>query len=906
MTRPSRAGSAIYRVLLRAFPADVRAERGDEMARQFEDERRARAGRPIAVARLWLQAIADALWHGALDRLAIGAAISDPKRSPVMSSHEISASRGALARVAAVPATLATDVRLGARRLRRSPAFTLVAVLTLALGIGANCAFFSVVYGVLLRPLPFPEADRLVGGFHLWEGERASFSPPTFLDVQARAQSFTAIGAYNEGRYVLTNAGDPASVVAGEVSSGFFEALGVSTLLGRSLQPGENEPGRTRVVVLGHALWRERFGGDRGVVGRKITLNAKPYEVVGVMPPAFQWPAAAQLWLPDEYNEAYRSTNRAAWMIEVVARLKPGVSITQASAEMQAIAAQLAREHPDKNGGLGMTVHPLLDSLVGGSKASLTILLSAVGFVLLIACANVANLMLARASARADEMAVRVALGAGRRHLIRQLMVESLLLAGLGGAAGLMLAYWATGALVAMRPSAIPRFGDVTVDAVVVAFTFGATLVTGLLFGLIPALQVSRRSTSDALREHGRSGLGSRRSQRVRSALVVAETALALMLLVGAGLLIRSFEKLSRVDPGFMVGEAAVFSVGLPQDPYKTDANRLMFYDALRERLRAIPGVTSVAAVLGVPPSGAMLNISTYVKGRPPSPPNQQPTSEVLIADEHYFATMGIAVRRGRGFTSLDRAGSQPVVLITESGVKQLFPDEDPIGRELEAGWRRNGARIGGTIIGVVADVKSYGLNQPAPAQLYFPLTQVTNQSMSLVVRASANAAALGPAIRAALAAVDPNIPVTRLTTLEQHVSQSIAGQRFYMLLLTIFAGVALALAAIGIFGVLAYLVAQRTREIGVRVALGAGPRSVVGLVVRRAMLLTSVGIAIGTLGALSLSRLLEKMLFELRATDPASFVSAAAGLLLVALLAAWIPARRASRVDPIVALRGE
>ena len=900
-------GSAIYRALLRAFPADVRAERGDEMARQFDDERRACARRPLALAALWLRAAVDALWHGLLERWSVAAPVSERASRTTMTFTDPAASGSTRLRTMTHwPAALVADLRIGARRLRLAPAFTAVAVLTLALGIGANTAIFSVVYGVLLRPLPFPEAERVVGLFHVWEGERTSFSPPNFLDVQARASSFAAMGAYTDARYVLTNAGEPTSVVAGEVSSGFFETLRITPALGRWLQPGENEPGRTRVAVLGHALWRDRFSSDRGIVGKTITLNALPHEVVGVMPAGFRWPDNADLWVPDEYDASYRQTNRAAWIVDVVARLKPGVSSMQAAAEMKTIGAQLEREHPDKNAQVGMTAYPLLDSIVGAAAPGLVILMAAVGFVLLIACANVANLMLARASARADEMAVRVALGAGRRHLVRQLMVESLLLASLGGVAGLGLAYWATGALVALRPTAIPRFGDVGLDGAVIAFTFAATLVAGVLFGLIPAMQVSRRSTSETLREHGRSGLGSRRSQHVRSTLVVVETALAVMLLAASGLLIRSFARLSHVDPGFVVGEAATFSIGLPENPYKTDVNRLVFYDAVREKLRTIPGVTSVGAVLGIPPSAPMMVISTYVIGRPPAPANQEPVSEIRVADEHYFETMGIPIRRGRGFTAVDRPGAPPVALITESGVRRLFPDEDPIGREIEIGWRRGGARVHGTIVGVVADVKSLGLNQPPPTQLYFPLAQVTSGSMAFVVRTTTNAAGLGASIRAAVAAVDRNIPVNRLNTLEQHVHQSIAEQRFYMLLLAIFAGVAVALSAIGIFGVLSYLVAQRTREIGVRIALGAGPRSVVSLVVRQAMLLASVGAAIGLAGGLAVARLLAVLLFDLSPTDPTTFAIAAGALMTMALAASWVPARRASSVDPIVALRGE
>jgi putative ABC transport system permease protein len=760
---------------------------------------------------------------------------------------------------------------------------------------------------VLLKPLPLPESTRLVGLFQLWEGKEDVFSPPNFLDVQKRTQTLEAAAAYHAHRFVLTHAGEPAGLIGAEVSDGFFETLQVAPLAGRTFTTEEHQPGKAGVLVLGHALWQQRFGGDPRVVGRTITIDSLPYQVVGVMPAGFEWPLQAQFWVPSEYDESYTSTNRGAWFLDAVGRLKPGVRVDQAKAEFDSLARQLEKEYPKFNAKVGMTVRPLLDALVGDSRKALLVILGAVGFVLLIACVNVANLVLVRASAREDELAIRVALGAGRGRLVRQLVVESLLLASVGGVAGLALAVAGTQALVALRPAGIPRLDAIGVDRAVLAFTVAATLVTGLFFGLVPAWQIARRgSLADRLHERGRSGLTSKRSQRLRSALVVAETALAVVLLSGAVLLIRSFVLLSRVDPGFVVGQAITFGLGLPDIQYDTDEKRAIFYDRLLERLRAVPGITGVGAVLVVPPTPPAFNLTFAVTGRPDPAPGEEPALEIRVADAGYFRTMGIALERGRMFSAEDRPGSTPVALLTGSAVKKFFPGEDPIGKHIQLGWRRNKMRVGADVIGVVADVKSFGLDQISPPQIYLPLSQIPMDTMAFVVRTTTAETTLVAPARAAVAAIDPNVPLNRVETLAEHVRKSIATQRFYMLLLAVFASVALALAAVGIFGVLSYLVTQRTREIGIRVALGAGRGSVVGLIIRQAVLLAVVGIMIGVAGAVALSRLLQTMLFELSPTDPVSFVLVSAGLLFVAIIAAWWPARRAVAVDPLTALRAE
>jgi putative ABC transport system permease protein len=894
MLRDISPGDRVYRWLLRAFPPGVREEFAADMVRQFREVRETAAGRPLALARLWMHATVDALWHGAAERWGGRAAISDDSGRRAMERRRPWGG-------------VWSDVRLGVRRLRKAPGFTVIACITLALGIGANSAIFSVVNGVLLTPLPFNEPERLVGLFQVWEGKRDVFSPSNFIDVQKRTQTLEASGAYDDHRFVLTNAGDPVSIIGAEVTEGFFETLRSTPVFGRPFSPDEHLTGHTHEVVLGYGLWQQRFGGDMRVVGQSITLNAEPYQVVGIMPAGFAWPLQAQFWVPIEYSERFTTTNRGAWYLGAIGRLKPGVKIEQAQAEFTGLARQLETEYPKFNAKVGMTVHPLLDALVGDARTALLVMLGAVGFVLLIACVNVANLVLARASAREDELAIRVALGAGRARLVRQLVVESLLLASLGGAVGLALAAGLTRALVALSPADIPRLDVISVNATVAAFTAGAAMFTGLLFGLLPAWQIVRReSLADRLHERGRSGLASRRSQRLRSALVVAETALSVVLVAGAVLLIRSFMLLSHVDPGFVVGRAVTFSLNLPDAQYHADEKRLAFYRELRERITSVPGVTEMGAVLAIPPTPPTFNLTFDVEGRPPAPPGDDPTLEVRVADTAYFQTMGIALKRGRMFTNDDRLGTTPVVVLTESAVQKFFPGEDPIGRHITLGWKRNNTRVGGDVVGVVADVKSFGLDQAAPPQIYVPLSQAPIESMAFVVRTATPETSLVGPIRAAVRGVDPNLPLNRLETLAEHVEKSIATQRFFMLLLAAFAGVALALAAVGIFGVLSHVVTQRTREIGIRVALGAGRGSVVSLVIGQACFLAGIGIVLGVGGAIGLSSLMRTLLFEVSPTDPMSLALVAAGLLVVSGLAAWWPARKAASVDPLTALRAE
>jgi putative ABC transport system permease protein len=799
------------------------------------------------------------------------------------------------------------DFLYAVRRLLKAPGFTLVAVVTLALGIGANSAIFSVVNGVLLKPLPYPEPDRLVGVYHTTDGQRAVMSGPNFTDVSRAATSFESAAAISTGRMILTGEGEPTRLAIAEVSASLFSVLRVRPALGRAFNADENTPGRNNLVILSHGLWQQRFGSDPSVIGRRITLDGVSKEVVGVMPAGFSYPSGRDAWLPVDYDEGFVTKQRGAWYLSVVARLKPGVTPQQSAAEVEAIGRNLARQYPDANAEIGMTTYPLLEAMVGNIRPSVMILLGAVGFVLLIACTNVANLLLARAATRETEMAVRTALGAGRARLVRQLLTESVLLSLVGAGFGLLLAVWGVELLTNLKPQGIPRLDNVRIDGVVILFTIAVGVVTGVLFGLVPAFAATR-GLSATLKESGRGAVTSRSAGRVRGALVVTELALAVMLLVGAGLLMRSFIKLQAVDPGFKVDPALTFDLTLPDARYKEMEQQIAFYDQLLPRLRGLPGVQAASAVMGLPLAGLDFIISFEVAGRPPVPPAQQPSMQVRVATPEYFSTLGIPLKRGRMFTEDDRLQSPKVVLITEAAAKQYFPNEDPIGKTIKLGWGRGPGkpRAGGEVVGVVGDIKAEGLDEPNPPQIYMPLRQWPVSFMTVVLKTSVPPTSLTEAARAQVAAIDPNLPLSNIGTLDAIVAKSISQQRFYMTLLSVFAAVALVLAAIGIFGVLSYAVSQRTREIGIRMALGAQERTVIGLVVRQAMALVAAGVVAGTLLALYLSQTMTKMLFSVRPTDPTTFVSVAAVLAGVALLASYLPARRATRVDPIVALRSE
>jgi putative ABC transport system permease protein len=802
--------------------------------------------------------------------------------------------------------TLRQDLAYALRRLRQSPGFTAVAVATLALGIGANGAIFSVVNAVLLRPLPFEDADRLVRLSQIWKGKPSVYSPQNFLDVQASAHSFESLAVYAGSGVTLTGRGAAASLTGSEVSTSFFDVLRVRPAYGRAFETGENEPGHTKVVVLGDRLWRERFAADPGVVGQTVQLDREPFTVVGVAPAGFAFPAGAELWKPIEYDARFRSQSRGAWYLGAIGRLAPGVSVNQARGEVATIHQRLAREFPDADEGVGATVDSLQESMVGGSRRALLVLLGAVGLVLLIACVNVANLLLARVAAREGELAVRTALGAGRLRLVRQLLTESVTLSVLGGGAGVLLATFSLDALLALQPQGVPRLAEVRVDRAVVAFSAGLSILTGLLFGVVPALQMTGRPTAESLREGGR-GILSGRGHRLRSTLVVGQVALAMMLLAGAGLLLRSFSQLRRVDPGFRSEGVLSFRLALPESAYAKDPARVAFFDGLTGRLAALPGVRSAGAIMRAPLTGARFNLSFEVKGRPPLPPAQQPSMEIRVATPDYFRTMGIPVLRGRAFTATDGAEAPQVVLISEEAARRHFPNEDPLGRFITLGWGRDrGKPRGGEVVGVVGDVKEVGLAEEDPPELYLPYAQSPVETMDVVLRTAVAPRSVVPSAERVVRDLDPELPVARVATLDEVVARSISEPRFYMVLLGAFAAMAVFLAALGIFGVLSYAVVQRAREIGIRVALGAHPADVLRMVLAQAAGLALLGVAVGLAGALALSRAIASLLFELSPTDPLTLAGTAGLLSAVALLASYLPARRATRVDPLIALRSE
>jgi len=688
-------------------------------------------------------------------------------------------------------------------------------------------------------------------------------------------------------------------------SASFFDVLGVRPVLGRTFTAEENEPGRHRVAVLGYALWVERFGGRSDVLGEVIQLDGEPYEVVGVMPAGFDYPAGREIWLPLEYVPAMRDDqNRAAHFLLAIGRRRPGVSTEEGAADIAAIAGRIEQAFPELKFGFGGTAVSLREEMVGEIETPLMLLLGAVGFVLLIACANVANLLLARAAARTGELAIRTALGAERGRLVRQLLTESLLLGLIGGALGLLLSIWGTAWLVSMQPQGIPRLDEVRMDGVVVAFTVVISLGTGLLFGLVPAYQVTRGNLADAIRDRGRGALTGRGAQRTRGILVVVETSLAVMLLVCAGLLIRSFAELRSIDLGFRREGALLFDLAPPRESYPDEDRIRTFYQALEERLAALPGVVSVGSSSSVPLSGFYAGGPLVVAGRGEPQPGEDNVVQVRAITHGLLQALGVPVLRGRGFQPEDLPGSPRVVLLTEAAAAHFFPDEDPIGKQVarmspdEPEWME--------VVGIVGDVRASEVTlEPEPA-IYVSQTQQPQRQMTLVVQTSGDPEAFIPLVRRELQALDPNLPLFNTRTIEDVVDTAVSQPRFYMLLLTLFAGAALALSAVGIFGVMSYVVTQRTREIGIRMALGAAPGRVLNSVVGGAIGLALAGVAIGIAGALFGGRLLSALLYGVRPTDPATLAAVAVLLTGVAALASYFPARRAVQVDPIVALRSD
>ncbi|HEX8161832.1 MAG TPA: ABC transporter permease [Pyrinomonadaceae bacterium] len=802
--------------------------------------------------------------------------------------------------------TIWRDMKYGARVLLKSPAFAAVAILVTALGIGANTSIFSVVNAVLLRPLPYPQSERLVWltAFNQPQGiTDSNMSAPDFDDWTKRNQSFEQLAAFVTGGAQLLNNDEPERVRRAAVTGSFFRVLGTGPLMGRALQDEDARAGAEPVVVLSHGLWQRRFGADPNVVGSRVMVSGKSALVAGVMPAGFDFPEQTEMWSALTLDPSKERRNNR--YLDVVGRLKPGVTLAQAQAQMDAINRSLAAEYDDTNRGWNVRVTDMREQLVGKLRPTLLVLLGAVAFVLLIGCANVANLLLARATARRKEIAVRTALGASRARIARQLLTESFLLSIAGGAAGLLLSVWMTDLFVAVSPANSPRFGEIRPDARVFLFTLGATLLTGLIFGLAPAFQASRADLNETLKEGGRSGAEGGRRNRVRSLLVVSEIALSFMLLAGAGLLVRSFIRLRDVSPGFNPDGVLAMRLSLLPAKYPTDQQKRDFFRQATERLAALPGAQSAGAVLTLPLGGDSFGVGrSFIHEGRPATPEESVNAAFYLATPDYFRTMQIPVTAGRAFTDRDTDQSPPVIIINETAARLHFAGENPVGKRIMLAADEKFMR---EIVGVVGDTRP-SLETPAGAQMYIPYAQdATWSSMTLVVRAGdADAAGLAPAARAAVQSLDKTLPVYNVKTMNEVFAASIARRRSSMLLISAFALVALLLALVGIYGVTAYHVTQRTHEIGVRMALGAQRRDVLRLILVQSLRLTLGGLAAGLVCALALTRVMSGLLYDVRPNDPLTFAAGSLLLAAVATLACYVPARRATRVDPMIALRYE
>jgi putative ABC transport system permease protein len=802
------------------------------------------------------------------------------------------------------------DLRYGARMLLKNPGFTLVAIITLALGIGANTAIFSVVNGVLLKPLPYREPQQLIRVFERSRTQpKFPMSGGNFQDYREQNSTLTGLALYTRQDLELSLDDKPERLAALRVSAGFFEVLGAQPLLGRDFRREDELPDNNQVVILSYKLWRSRFNSDPGMVGRVITLSRRPFTVVGVAPPGLQHVGgdyrsvphgeSVDVWWPVGLSP---QAGRGAHFLNAVGRMKPGVSAAQAEADFNVLAGRLADRFPGTNQGWGIAVQPLHEEIAGRARTMLLALFGAVVFVLLIACVNVANLSMARGTAREREVAVRASLGAGRWRIARQLLTESLLLAIAGGVAGILLAQWAIDALLALNPEGLPRLQAVSLDLRILLFTLCITILTGLFFGLAPALQSGRVDLNEILKEGGRSSSGQRR--KLRDVLVITEVALALALLAGAGLLLRSFWKLQQTDPGFNPERILTASISLPGAHYQEASKALAFQQQLLERLAALPGVQSTGLTSDLPWTGYDENVGFAIEGKT-FPPNDGPSARYHFVSADYFRTIGVPLIAGRFFNNDDKQNTRLVVLINRAMAERYWPGENAVGKRFtfssqpeEKDWF--------SIVGIIGDVKDYPHSPIVAPALYWPTTQQTQRQFILAVRSNAEPARLADALRNEVRALDKELPLAEIKTLETIAATAVAGRRFTLWVVGFFALTATGLAAVGIYSVLSYMIAQRTHEIGIRMALGAQLGDVLKLIIRQGMALVLAGLALGLASAFALTRLIRGLLFEVSATDPIAFALATALLALVALLACYVPARRATKVDPLIALRSE
>ena len=812
--------------------------------------------------------------------------------------------------------TLLQDIRYSTRKLMRSPGFTAVTLATIALAIGATTAVFSIVNGVLLRPLPFrdPQGIVLIAST-AGTGKVNPMSGPDFIDYRSQSRSFAATALYTTASMNFTGtAVPPVRLSVASVGARFFDVLGVRPQLGRSFTAGEDEPSAQRVMVLSDGLWRSRFGADPRILGQSISLDGNAYQIIGVAEPRLTFPARAEAWVPFVPPDWFVDPqNRGAHSMYAIGRLTHGVSVKQATNELAAIARRLEVAYPRSNTGFGAKAELLQQHIVGDVGKALYTMLGAVGFVLLIACANVANLLLVRAATRESEIAVRTALGAGRGRLVRQLVTESVLLAMIGAVVGTAMAAWAVDAVVAYGPAGLPRLAEITMDTRVLLFSAGTALLTGLLFGLVPALHAARPDIAQMLRESVR-GTSRGGARRTRAILVVTELALAVVLLLGAGLLVRSFSHLIDTDPGFSTENVVSFSLTLPVTKYPYDRDVRRFAEQVRGQLASVPGTQQVAVTFARPLQTMHMRTGFDIAGRPAFEPGKRPVAEVHPASPSFFATMGMPLVRGRSFTEAENVLAGPgTVVVSEEFVRRYFPNEDPLGKRILFGVNHDTAAVGqgtvdleGEIIGIVRDIKQQGLAGENYPLAYVPFNKLPIQDMAVLVRTSADARLVQSAIRARVREIDADLPIYELMTMDQAISESVSQPRFYMLLLAAFAGVALLLAAIGIYGVISYAVSLRTSELGIRIALGASRERVVRLVLGQGIWLTVAGVVVGLVAAFWLTRALSSLLFGVGAMDPVTFAVVPAGLVAIAVAASYLPARRAARVDPVIAMRAE
>jgi predicted permease len=804
------------------------------------------------------------------------------------------------------------DVRYAARSLARSPAFSIVACLTLALGIGANTAIFSIVNGVMLRPLPYADPDHLVAINSVVKDAATAVSPVDLMDWRRDARTFAGFAASYSSQTILSGRGNAEQIDQARITANTFDVLGIRPLVGRSFLPGEDVAGAPRVVILSEGLWRRRFGADSSIVGQTITLDGFPTLVVGVAPTAMQWPEPVDVFLGTRFSDRdLAQSSRGTRYLSVVARLARGASLDVARSEMAGLARRLEQSDPRHNAGVRALVTPLLTNMVGNVQDALWMLLGAVTLVLLIACANVAGLTLGRVAARDAELALRTALGATRGRLLRQLLVESMVLASIGGALGVALAWAGVKALVAIAPGNLPRLDGVGLDGRVLAFAFLAISLTGIVCGVAPVVKAFALETHDRIRSAGRGALGSPDAARARRLLVVAEVTLAVVLLAAAGLLLRSLERLRDVDPGFRPEGVVTFTLGQLPRSYATKEAEIEFTGRLLGRIRNLPGVTAADISFNLPLAGGSTQMSFDVRGQPPDP--REPRAQVRAAGPDYFAAMGIPLLRGRVFDATDRltrdGGSRQVLIISAELARRSFPNEDPIGKYLETGWSNvgwPGVKFGGEIIGIVGDVRQRALSQDVSPHMYMPYLQWPVNEYDVVIRATTPPGAVISAVRSLLRQLDPQIPMNAPRSYSDIVASSIGDRRFYLVLLGLFAAVAMALALVGVYGVMAYGVQQRRREIGIRMALGATRERVVRMVLSDGVRMVGAGVALGVVAALSLTQLLGSQLYRVGPRDPMTFIVAPLLLVVAAVIACALPARRASQLDPVETIRAD